>query len=698
MSNPNRLTRRDFLKLSGVAALGLTAQAACARLVPAPGTPPTPGASPTPTNPNVLRPTPTTVPGETIQGETLAMGGAQLRLSSMSGAEIAKAVRGIGPEYKTLQVLVNDQGFSDSFIGFTGENQTQVALLAQGPKGFIWDSKKGIWNSPSGDLVFIPDVILPGSFDEIKNTAGPSALADHVFLAQNNLGYLQAGVIYPADVVAKLREKSVPIELLADGSGRGLFLGNQKIIPLEKGQSVERDTNGDLILKSADGSYKRMITSWGNVTGKEQLYQVGAFAGPIEAIPEVLYPGEKLTQEAIVPFANAFGVKPEEVGNLTPQLLTGVDGKQFVVLTTGDLAATTTFDESTTPLMIAEQGENGEWSWNNITTRKLSDITKTNFLVSLPEDWYFKGGRNNELVLASENFNGVNAQGLYLLWQKSPEQRTKSDFALHDKVFDFAQINNMVDIMGQHLLWGYPQIVPDWLKQKSKQELLTLINQHITQVVTRYPNVNIWNVVNEPYAKYEDGSTDFWGQKFGPNDYSWIETAFLSANKANPNAKLILNDFGAEIPGSTGYNSAKFDRLLAIGAYLKQNNIPISGIGFQMHIYAKDFSSPERVKQLMNNFAENVKKLQLVYGEVMITELDVIENGPNQDYNQAQAYESIVNTALSNNIKVVDVFGLTDKDSWKKDQTPLLFDSNLNPKSSYFAVLKALLNSLSVNK
>ncbi|MBI5122631.1 hypothetical protein HZA75_02110 [Candidatus Roizmanbacteria bacterium] len=63
----------------------------------------------------------------------------------------------------------------------------------------------------------------------------------------------------------------------------------------------------------------------------------------------------------IVQFAKAFGVKPEEVGNLTPQLLTGVDGKQFVVLTTGDLSATTTFNESGTPLLIAEQGENGEW-------------------------------------------------------------------------------------------------------------------------------------------------------------------------------------------------------------------------------------------------------------------------------------------------------------------------------------------------
>ena len=341
--------------------------------------------------------------------------------------------------------------------------------------------------------------------------------------------------------------------------------------------------------------------------------------------------------------------------------------------------------------LIATQGENGEWAWNAITPKNLANIGMgIDFSVSLPEDWYFNGERNTQLALASKLFNGVNAQGLYLLWNTPPDKRTETDFKSHDKIFDYTRANGMTNVMGQHLIWGYPQIVPDWLKQKSKQELLGLIDQHITQIVTRYPDVNIWNVVNEPYARYGDGSTDFWGGRFGSNDYSWIEAAFLSANKANPKAKLILNDFAAEIPGSTGYDSSKFNRLLAIGTYLKQHNVPVSGIGLQMHIYAKDFSDPKRIQQLMDGFTENIKKYQTVYGEVVITEMDIIEDGTNQDSAQAQAYKSIISTALANGIKVIDIFGLTDSDSWKAHQTPLLFDLSLQPKNSYFAVLYAL--------
>ena len=75
---------------------------------------------------------------------------------------------------------------------------------------------------------------------------------------------------------------------------------------------------------------------------------------------EVGRPDEALLSSSVDQFAKAFGVTPEEVGNLTPKLLTGIDGKQFVVMTTGDLAATAKFDESGTPLLIAEQGENEE--------------------------------------------------------------------------------------------------------------------------------------------------------------------------------------------------------------------------------------------------------------------------------------------------------------------------------------------------
>ena len=410
--------------------------------------------------------------------------------------------------------------------------------------------------------------------------------------------------------------------------------------------------------------------------------------------PENEKPSVELLNSSVEPYAKACELDSQQVINrLVFVKVQGKDGHIYQLIVDPGLNSNDPW--ANTPLLIRWNNGKGELVWSDAHILELSNITKINFLVSLPEDWYFNGGRSRELTLASENFNGVSAQGLYLLWQKPLEETTESDFRIHDAIFSYAQKNNMSTILGQHLVWGYPGIVPDWLKQKNKQELLDILGKYIQQVVARYPDVTIWSVVNEPYAKYDGGSSnDFWGQKFGENDYSWIETAFNSAHQVNPNAKLILNDFAIEIPGTTGFDANQLNRIIKIGQYLKNHNVPISGIGLQMHMYAKDFSSAEKTRQLIGAFAKNIKLLEEVYGEVMITELDLIQDGPNQEMDQARGYDAIVNTALDNGITTIDVFGITDPDSWKPDNKPLLFDASLNPKTSYYAVLQALYESL----
>ncbi len=81
----------------------------------------------------------------------------------------------------------------------------------------------------------------------------------------------------------------------------------------------------------------------------------------------------------------------------------------------------------------------------------------------------------------------------------------------------------------------------------------------------------------------------------------------------------------------------------------------------------------------------------------MVTELDLEQYDPGAadaaDI-QAAEYGAIVNAALSqSNCTGVLLWGISDADSWRNNK-PLIFDGNMNPKSAYFAVHAALrLNS-----
>ena len=139
------LSRRDFLRLSGVVTLswvlgGCAPEPTQIPSVTETSTPP-PGTLVSPTETPIIKPTsppptpsvelippPTpTVEGPTIPGETLNIGGADLELKTTSGKEIATQ---IGAEEKGWKIVTDENGKSSFFVGYTGEKGKEIQMVS----------------------------------------------------------------------------------------------------------------------------------------------------------------------------------------------------------------------------------------------------------------------------------------------------------------------------------------------------------------------------------------------------------------------------------------------------------------------------------------------------------------------------------------------------------------------------------------
>ncbi|HEY9063096.1 MAG TPA: endo-1,4-beta-xylanase, partial [Pseudobacteroides sp.] len=217
---------------------------------------------------------------------------------------------------------------------------------------------------------------------------------------------------------------------------------------------------------------------------------------------------------------------------------------------------------------------------------------------------------------------------------------------------------------------------------------ISAMNNHITKTMDHFKGkIAEWDVVNEACDDSGNGlRRSVWTNKIG-NDF--IDIAFQTARKADPNALLFYNDYNIEDMGAksnTAYNMIKS---------MKERGIPIDGVGFQCH-----FINGMSASQL-NAIEQNIKRYAALGLQVSITELDIrmndSENQTTGFQTQASNYKSLMEIALRNpNVKTFVVWGFTDKFSWIPGTFPgtgrgLIYDSNLNPKPAYTALKEALM-------
>lgn len=282
---------------------------------------------------------------------------------------------------------------------------------------------------------------------------------------------------------------------------------------------------------------------------------------------------------------------------------------------------------------------------------------------------------------AASEFTSVTPENV-MKWEVVEPQRGRYDWSEADKLVDFARANGQL-VRGHTLLWHNQ--LPAWLTTGdfSADELRAILRKHITDEARHFKGrIWQWDVVNEAFN--DDGTLrdSIWLRKLGPG---YIADAFRWAHEADPKAGLFINDYNIE-----GVN-AKSTALLKLVERLREQHVPIDGVGIQGHLSVQ-YNAP-------HDIAANMKRFDDLGLETAITEADVRIPMPSDSTGQeaqAEGYDVLLRGCLlTRHCTDFTVWGFTDKYSWvpstfEGEGAANLFDENYRPKPAYQALLEDL--------
>jgi len=332
------------------------------------------------------------------------------------------------------------------------------------------------------------------------------------------------------------------------------------------------------------------------------------------------------------------------------------------------------------------------------TQLQLSPVTGNEFSLGVAiKSEHLDDPFRRQLII--DNFDRLTAE--YEMKWGPLMQGTRYDFSSANKLVEFSLANG-IKLTGHTLIWHIdypPQLFQNGKGQRiSKSELRNRMRDHIFTTVNHFRGaVDSWDVVNEAIS--DDRNEIYRRSEFHQiyGDQSYIVDAFRFTKQADPEVELWYNDYMMELP-------SKRENLRELIRYLKSENVDLTGIGFQGH-YSLEWPPVELIEEAFQVVVqENLK--------IKISELDVtiyndypngifqpeIEKPCSDRILEAQARRYAELFALFRKYKkhITDItfWGLTDETSWLnfvvdgRNDCPLLFDRNGQPKPAYFAILR----------
>ena len=266
----------------------------------------------------------------------------------------------------------------------------------------------------------------------------------------------------------------------------------------------------------------------------------------------------------------------------------------------------------------------------------------------------------------------------------------EADFAGGERLVRFAEAAR-IPVRGHALIWNENN--PAWLAKLSGERRAAWLERHIVEVMEHFAGrIHSWDVVNEPFWPDHGLKGGFrngpWTEALGP---TYVTRAFRAAAKADPGAKLVLNEAFTESGDRLGLGVRA--GLLRLVDDIRAAGLRLDAVGLQGHIVRDRPFDPVGWRRFLADLAARDV-------EIWITELDVDDriftgSPAERDAAVAKVYRAVLDVALDEpKVTTVITWELADgftfyRDIYGPDVRPLPFDRDLAPKPAFEAMVAA---------
>lgn len=298
-----------------------------------------------------------------------------------------------------------------------------------------------------------------------------------------------------------------------------------------------------------------------------------------------------------------------------------------------------------------------EWRQEDVLVRwiALSSLTLSLWIVSLLSCATVPPGRATIDFVGNIWPNGVGegVTGSDLWTQVTPENagkwesveasRDEPDWGQLDAAYGYAKERG-IPFRLHTLIWG--QQYPSWMAEVTADEQREEIEEWISELADRYPEVDYIDVVNEPVHEVPVFADALGGA--GESGYDWVIRSFELAREHFPDSALHINEYNILT------DSSVIDDYLEVVGILQERGL-VDGIGLQAHSLERSDLTLVRTK--LDRLAETGLP-------IFITELDVsIRN----DVLQAERFIELFSIfARHPAVRGITLWGSTEGRTWRR--------------------------------
>lgn len=316
--------------------------------------------------------------------------------------------------------------------------------------------------------------------------------------------------------------------------------------------------------------------------------------------------------------------------------------------------------------------------------------------------WDLSDENSDKYKLITKHFNTFVMENETKADHMHPQENTYN-FDATDKLCEYAEKTGAT-VRGHCLVWHSQW--PGWIFKDGSEEasadlVVERMKEHITTIVTHYKGrIDTWDVVNEVL---DGGGMRFsdWLKIVGDYDgdgdkYDFIEIAFRTAREADPDARLIINDYSLET------DTNKAIKMYNMCKQMMSEGVPVDGVGLQMHIgidldveqARENIKILSKLKEYNPDFVIEVTELDMScfsWGDNSTTiDFKKIEDQFNEKY--CEVFEMFMDLSEEGLLDSVVFWGFNDGNSWLNGTPegrvnhPFLIDADLNFKSAFWEV------------